>query len=65
MAEDLGLTGTQYNTVLSIFFVTYVLFGTEVEVPLQSPTANPKAQRYHPTGLLKATSVTAHRSGWE
>ncbi|CAH0002847.1 unnamed protein product [Clonostachys byssicola] len=26
MVEDLGMTGVQYNTVLSIFFVPYVLF---------------------------------------
>ncbi|RYP66377.1 hypothetical protein DL769_006039 [Monosporascus sp. CRB-8-3] len=29
MVEDLGMTGVQYNTVLSIFFIPYVLF----EVP--------------------------------
>ncbi|KAJ3544678.1 hypothetical protein NM208_g2923 [Fusarium decemcellulare] len=27
MNEDLGLTGNQYNVVLSIFFVTYIIFG--------------------------------------
>lgn len=26
MNEDLGLSSTQYNTVLSIFFVTYIIF---------------------------------------
>ena len=25
MVEDLGLTGTEYNTVLSFFFITYIL----------------------------------------
>lgn len=29
MVEDLGMTGLQYNTILSIFFIPYVLF----EVP--------------------------------
>ena len=27
MNEDLGLSGDQYNFVLSIFFVTYIIFG--------------------------------------
>jgi hypothetical protein len=27
MNEDLGLDETQYSVVLSIFFVTYILFG--------------------------------------
>lgn len=27
MAEDLKLTGGQYNIVLSVFFVTYIVFG--------------------------------------
>ncbi|CAG9998306.1 unnamed protein product [Clonostachys byssicola] len=28
MSVDLGLTGNQYNIVLSIFFVTYIIFGS-------------------------------------
>ena len=27
MSETLGLTGTQYNIALSIFFIPYVLLG--------------------------------------
>lgn len=30
MNEDLRLTGNQYNVVLSIFFVTYILFGNSL-----------------------------------
>jgi len=36
MSEDLGLTGNQYNVVLSIFFVTYISFGGSLTTRLRS-----------------------------
>ena len=33
LSEDLGLTGTQYNIALSIFFIPYVLCGKAPPVP--------------------------------
>lgn len=29
MLQDLNMTGIDYNVALSVFFVTYVLFGTD------------------------------------
>jgi hypothetical protein len=36
LSEDLGLTGVQYNTALSILFVTYVGFGMFVSFTYDS-----------------------------
>ena len=33
LSDDLGLSGTQYNVALCIFFILYILFGTILSPP--------------------------------
>ncbi|CCF46220.1 major facilitator superfamily transporter [Colletotrichum higginsianum] len=59
MVEDLGMTGVQYNTVLSIFFVPYVLF----EVPSNIVLKKFKRPSHYLGGLTLAWGIVMTCTG--
>ncbi|KAJ0139454.1 putative transporter, partial [Colletotrichum tanaceti] len=59
MVEDLGMTGVQYNTVLSIFFVPYVLF----EVPSNIVLKRFKRPSHYLGGLTLAWGIVMTCTG--
>ncbi|KAF6831557.1 MFS transporter [Colletotrichum musicola] len=59
MVEDLGMTGVQYNTVLSIFFIPYVLF----EVPSNMILKKVKRPSVYLGGLTLAWGIVMTCTG--
>jgi sugar phosphate permease len=58
MNEDLGLTGAQYNMVLTVFFFTYSVF----EVPSNVVLRKMKAANW--LGILVVSWGTVGKSPW-
>lgn len=45
VADDLGLTGVQYNAALAIFFISYILFGMTTRLLMSNNGTIPACER--------------------